>query len=149
MIRFALRCEAGHGFEGWFRSGEDFERQRERGLLECVSCGSRRVEKALMRPAVSARNGVVPEAPLQATNAAGPGPEEAARFLRMAQELTRKVRREADYVGDTFAAEARRIHEGEAPERRIWGEASGRDVRGLLEDGIGALPMVPLPEDKN
>lgn len=150
MIRFALRCEpAGHDFDGWFRSGDDFDRQRERGLLECVVCGSAAVGKALMRPAVSGIGERVPATPTQVANAPQPGSEGAARMLHALQEMTRQVRREADYVGDGFAGEARRIHYGEAPERRIYGEASGSEVRSLLEEGITALPMAPLPEDKN
>ena len=30
MIIFDLRCAQGHGFEGWFASGEEFERQKAR-----------------------------------------------------------------------------------------------------------------------
>ena len=53
MIRYALSCKAGHGFEGWFRGLEDFERQKAGGLLSCPVCGGSEVDKALMAPAVS------------------------------------------------------------------------------------------------
>nr|WP_209003328.1 DUF1178 family protein [Stappia taiwanensis] len=46
-------CDAGHGFEGWFRNSADFETQSERGLLRCPVCGSDEVGKGLMAPAVS------------------------------------------------------------------------------------------------
>jgi hypothetical protein len=59
------------------------------------------------------------------------------------------VRAKADYVGPNFAEEARRIHYGESEERRIYGEATPPQVRGLLEEGIAALPLPALPEDKN
>ncbi|HEX7687449.1 MAG TPA: DUF1178 family protein, partial [Burkholderiaceae bacterium] len=35
-----LRCAAGHGFEGWFASEDDYGSQRERGLLDCPVCGN-------------------------------------------------------------------------------------------------------------
>jgi hypothetical protein len=79
---------------------------------------------------------------------AGAPPEMAERLARL-QDLAREVRAKADYVGPEFAEEARRIHYGEAEERQIYGEASGRDVHALLEEGITALPLPPLPEDKN
>ena len=63
--------------------------------------------------------------------------------------MAREVRAKADYVGPNFAEEARRIHYGEADERRIYGEASPVEVKGLMEEGIAALPLPPLPEDKN
>ena len=53
MIRFALICEHEHEFEGWFRSNDDFDTQKKRGFVDCPSCGSHKVQKALMAPAVS------------------------------------------------------------------------------------------------
>ncbi|KQT44364.1 hypothetical protein ASG43_13490 [Aureimonas sp. Leaf454] len=137
MIHFALRCEAAaHDFDGWFRSGEDFEGQVSRGLVTCPVCGSTEIAKALMRPAVS---GTRDER----------SPAEASRMMAALRAMSREVRANADYVGPAFAEEARKIHYGEADERRIYGEASPVEVKGLMEEGIAALPLPPLPEDKN
>ena len=35
MIRYDLNCEAGHGFESWFRSSGDYDLQRKKRLVEC------------------------------------------------------------------------------------------------------------------
>ncbi|KQQ79827.1 DUF1178 family protein [Aureimonas sp. Leaf324] len=147
MIRYALRCrDCGHGFDGWFRSSADFEAQGARKLLACPVCEGHGVEKALMSPAVAAAPERVPRTGGAVTSApAG----EAAELYRQLQEMARKVRAEGHYVGAGFAEEARRIHYGEAEGRQIFGEASGQEVRGLLEEGIAALPLPPLPEDKN
>ncbi|WP_416357486.1 DUF1178 family protein [Aureimonas phyllosphaerae] len=151
MIRYALRCrDCGHGFDGWFRSSADFEAQGSRGLLACPVCEGHGVEKALMSPAVAAapEPGRIPgHRPGGAVTSAPIG--EAAELYRQLQEMARKVRAEGHYVGAGFAEEARRIHYGEAEGRQIYGEASGQEVRGLLEEGIAALPLPPLPEDKN
>ncbi len=148
MIRFALRCEpAGHGFEGWFRSNEDFEAQAARGLLQCPACGASAVAKALMRPAVATSDRS--PASRNVTSVAAGAPPEAVDALRQLQALAREIRSQADYVGDGFAEEARRIHYGESEERRIWGEASKGEVRSLMEEGITALPLPFLPEDRN
>ncbi|WP_131577864.1 DUF1178 family protein, partial [Paracoccus nototheniae] len=53
MIRYALRCDKGHDFDGWFRSSEGFETMRDAGQVACATCGSARVDRALMTPAVS------------------------------------------------------------------------------------------------
>ena len=58
MIRFALICEHEHEFEGWFRSNDDFDTQKKRGFVDCPSCGSHKVQKALMAPAVVLGPGV-------------------------------------------------------------------------------------------
>ena len=42
MIRFSLACDGGHAFEGWFRSNDDFDKQKKRGLIDCPDCGSHR-----------------------------------------------------------------------------------------------------------
>jgi len=65
------------------------------------------------------------------------------------RELSRKVRENADYVGDQFAEEARKIHFGETQARGIYGEASKEDVHSLLEDGVELMPLPIFPEDKN
>ena len=52
------------------------------------------------------------------------------------------LEKHSDYVGSSFAQEARAIHEGDAPERLIHGEAKRDEAIKLLEDGI---PVSPLP----
>ncbi|MDO7559530.1 MAG: DUF1178 family protein, partial [Paracoccaceae bacterium] len=56
--------------------------------------------------------------------------------------LRKHVEENSEYVGENFAAEARAIHEGAAPERAIYGEAKTQDARALIEEGV---PLAPLP----
>lgn len=133
MIRYALKCDREHGFESWFQSAEAFDRVAAAGLVACPDCGSTAVGKALMAPEVLPGRRNEDHRPL-ATPA-----NERERALA---ELRRKVEEGSEYVGLNFAAEARAIHAGEAPERSIWGEARIDDARSLIEDGI---PVAPLP----
>jgi hypothetical protein len=121
MISFSLRCGHGHSFDGWFRSGDEFERQSSTGLLSCPECGSTSVAKALMAPAVTPSD----------MKAAVPTLQEIRAYAR-------KFKENAENVGDGFAAEARRMHEDEgSDDRRIYGTATPDEIRGLQEDGIG------------
>ena len=52
-------------------------------------------------------------------------------------------------MGADFAAEARRIHDGETPPRQIYGQASPAEARDLLDDGIMVLPMPVMPDELN
>jgi hypothetical protein len=61
-------------------------------------------------------------------------------------EMRRQIEANSDYVGLNFAAEARRMHEGEIDERAIHGEAKAEDARALLEDGIPVAPLPFLPK---
>ena len=50
MIRYALVCAKGHDFESWFPNSSAYDKQVKRGLVTCPSCGSAKVEKAIMAP---------------------------------------------------------------------------------------------------
>lgn len=137
MIRFALRCAEGHRFESWFASGAEFDRLQAGGLLACAVCGDARLEKDLMAPSVSsgASSGSERDAPVSLSAPASPAEQALA-------ELRRRVEAASENVGRDFAAEARRIHAGEAPARPIIGEARPAEARALIEDGV---PIAPLP----
>ncbi|MEQ9245717.1 MAG: DUF1178 family protein [Nitratireductor sp.] len=141
MISFNLICEHDHAFEAWFRNNADFDGQKERGLVSCPHCGSGNVEKALMAPAVS--TGKRRE---QIALAMG---EQQKKALAQLKELSNKVRENADYVGDRFAEEARKIHFGETEARGIYGEATSEEAASLLEDGVEFMPLPLFPEEQN
>lgn len=140
MIHYSLLCPDDHAFDGWFKNSDAYEAQRGRGLVTCPVCNSTDVRKALMAPAVA------PSGDKIAVSANHPNQRALQALMRALHE---KVTSEADYVGDRFAEEARRIHFDEAPARGIYGEATREDVVGLIEDGIDILPLPHLPDDHN
>ena len=141
MIRFSLHCDHGHEFEGWFCDNADFDRQSERRLVSCPVCNSPEIQKSLMAPAVSTSR--------SKEQVAIAMDQAQKQVLEQMRELSRKVRENADYVGDQFAEEARKIHFGETEARGIYGEASKEDVHSLIEDGVEVMPLPVFPEDKN
>jgi hypothetical protein len=142
MIRYSLKCEANHAFDSWFQNAEAFAALSAAGQVVCPLCGSAKVEKGLMAPSV--RPARRSEARTAATEVPGrPQLSEPASEIEAAlAELRRQIETNSEYVGMNFAAEARRIHSGEAPERAIYGEARPDDARRMIEDG---LPVAPLP----
>ena len=141
MIRFSLSCENEHDFEGWFRNNEDFETQQKRSFVECPVCGSNKVAKALMAPAVSTAR--KKESIALAIN------EQQKRALAQLKAMADSIRANAENVGDKFAEEARKIHFGEVEARGIYGEASPEEVRGLVEDGVEFMTLPVFPDDRN
>jgi hypothetical protein len=141
VIRFSLICEHEHEFEAWFRSSDDFETQKKRGFVDCPACGSSKVQKALMAPAVS--TGRKQE---KIALAMGEAQKEAMAQLKA---LSQKMRENADYVGDKFAEEARKIHFGETDARGIYGEATPEEAKSLAEDGVEFMPIPVFPDDRN
>lgn len=138
MIRYALRCAEGHEFDSWFRDSAAFDSLYKAKQISCAICGTTRVEKMIMAPAVgNARKGQSAELDSPTDLSVPSSPAEQA--LR---KLHDHVRENSDYVGTEFADEARRIHLGEADARSIWGEATKEDAKSLKDEGI---PVAPLP----
>jgi hypothetical protein len=161
MIRYALHCDRGHEFEAWFGSSADYERTAAAGENTCPFCGSTFVEKALMAPAVGGRahphearnqgraeESRVEEGKSEKVALAAPDPRQAA-FREALKEFRRKLTENADYVGDRFAEEARKIHYSEVEPHGIYGEATAEEAEGLAEEGVAFQPLPPLPEDRN
>lgn len=140
MIRYALRCQEGHDFEGWFRSSEGFETLRAAGQVACTICGVTKVEKTLMAPSVATKS--APRAP------AAPLTEPQGDHEIALQKLREHVETNSDYVGLRFADEARAMHEGRSQTRSIHGEARPEDAKKLIEDGVPIAPLPFIPKQK-
>ena len=67
--------------------------------------------------------------------------DEAQKLRQALQIVEKHVRETHDYVGDSFADEARKIHYGETPRREIYGEATLTEVVNLIEEDIAILPL--------
>ena len=140
MIRYALLCEHDHEFEGWFSASTDYDDQCARGLLECPLCASKAVRKAVMAPAIAGTKAQI--------GSDAPPAQMREMMLQHAQAVRAHVEENFDYVGDSFAKEARDMHEGKTEERGIYGEASGQEVKKLVEDGVPVAAMPPKPRAK-
>ena len=138
MIKYQLMCDKDHEFAGWFQSSDAFDAQVRRKLVDCPTCGSTKVRKALMAPSVATSRKKTEVS--TATR---------AEMMKAMRELRRKVEENAEYVGPRFAEEARRIHYKETEEKGIYGEASLDEAKELAEEGIDFLPLPVLPEDQN
>ena len=140
MIRYDLICEHEHRFEGWFSSSDDFDAQRDKGLVTCVVCGSDKVDRALMAPSVSTSRKKAKIAAAQ------------AQQMQMVNDAADKIRKEiaanCDDVGADFAEEARAIHYGEKPERGIYGSATPEQAAELIDEGVGAVPLPDILSPK-
>jgi hypothetical protein len=148
MIRYSLICDKEHEFDGWFASSDAFDKQVRRGLVDCPVCGSAKVQKALMTPGVPVKSNRKADAePVKALHA--PADPKVREMMEMVRKLREHVETNADYVGDRFAEEARRIHYGEEDPRGIYGEATLDDAVELHEEGIDILPLPKLPDEAN
>ena len=167
-----LQCAGMHTFEGWFGSEEDYQSQRERGLVACPLCANTEVRKLPSAPrlnlgaaepraakAIAQEEGPVPgsaDAPAAsvpsqptanelASNLAQVHPEAAEMVQEAWMKMVKHVIANAEDVGQNFAEEARKMHYGESEERNIRGQASIEETKDLLEEGIEVMPL-PVPD---
>ena len=158
MIVFDLQCEPlGHRFEGWFGSSQDFQDQRERGLLSCPTCGSAEVAKAVMAPnigrkgnqfvAPAAKSGEV-ASELAAPQASVPQavanrmPPEVVEMFKAVAAVQAEAIKTSTWVGDKFADDVRAMHYGEKDNAAIHGRTSLKEARDLIEEGIPVAPVL-------
>ena len=133
MIRYQLVCKKEHSFEGWFRDSAAYDQQAKKKLVTCPTCGTTKVEKAPMAPAVSKKSELAVAA------------QKAKAMKEFVLNLRKQVEENAEYVGERFPNEARAIHYGDAEERQIYGEATLQDAKDLIEEGIPVAPIPSLP----
>ncbi len=161
MIRYALACDKGHTFESWFQSSAAYDRQIKRALVTCPVCNSAKVEKTIMAPRVAAarERGEAPPLPAPERPSSAPASETPApvamvspqehEFRKKLKELRDHLTSNADYVGQKFPEEARKMHYGEIEHRSIYGEASPDQAKELHEEGIDFHPLPVLPDERN
>jgi hypothetical protein len=181
MIKFSLVCEGSHAFESWFANGAAFDEQAEGGLVLCPVCGSAKVTKAIMAPAIASHRGRAIEAQAEAVQAQTGKviegqvingkimegeviPPQPGQMLQVppalldAQQravramigaMREKILADTIDVGKDFPDEARKMHEGESPERPIRGEATAEEAQALVEDGIKIMAVPAAPEELN
>ena len=164
MILYNLRCGQDHEFEAWFRDSGSYDQQAAIGAISCPLCGDHRVEKAPMAPRIARHRG---ESRGKSETPVRDGPAETApvpvqetreamtRDARLRETIARAyselraarqyIEEKCEYVGDRFAEEARMVHNGEAEERGIYGEATAAEAAELAEEGVpfARIPWLP------
>ena len=161
MIRYALACDKRHVFESWFQNSGAYDTQVKAALITCPVCNSAKVEKTLMAPGVvgaKKRAGAPPASPSSprpaadtadtATPVAMMSPQEQ-EFRKKLKELRDHLTKNADYVGQKFPEEARKMHYGDIEHRSIYGEATPDQAKELHEEGVEFHPLPVLPDERN
>jgi hypothetical protein len=160
MIRYALVCAKGHSFESWFQNSAAYDRQSKQKLVTCPLCGTVKVEKEIMSPRLSGshrREQAPPSSePSERINDQANAKTPVAMVSPQERELRKKLKelrqhltQNADYVGQKFPEEARKMHYGEIDHRSIYGEASPDEAKKLHEEGVEFHPLPVLPDERN
>ncbi len=149
MKVFNLCCDQEHGFEGWFGSQEDYERQLEDGLIQCPLCGSDQIRRTPSAPRLNLGNASAPSAPSEQAitddSRQMMAQPTSVQMQKLWAQMAKLVQANTEDVGERFAEEARRIHYNEAPERGIRGVATPEEAAELADEGIEVMAF-PVPD---
>ena len=137
MIKYNLTCEkCQKSFDSWFASSKEFEKLKKNSHFSCIYCESKKIKKSIMSPNLPAK-----------TNRYTKKHREAKKLKKKLIELRNYIEKNCEYVGDRFTHEARSIHYDKKNSKGIYGKASPKETKELLEEGIeiSTIPWV----DKN
>ena len=136
MIVFNLECKiCSVQFEGWFNNSKDFEKQRQKKLINCPSCNSSTIKKSLMAPNLTAKTNKKDQKIKKAI----------ASDIKKYKKI---IEKNYEYVGDKFTEEAKKMKYGEKKEKPIYGEATIEQTKELADEDINVVPLPWAPTKK-
>ena len=139
MIKYNLKCKNKHEFESWFSNSNEFEKLKQKKLLECIFCNSKKIEKSIMAPRVIGTKTIENENLFS-----------KKEFLKIKKDLVKIkkfVEKNFEFVGKRFSHEAREIFYDNKKNRNIYGTVSPEEQKELQEEGI-ELTTITWIEDK-
>ena len=142
MIKFDLKCNKDHIFEASFDDSESFETQRKKKLIECPYCLSTKITKSIMAPNVSFKSS-------KGKKDFKKQEKFFATYDKQIKKLKSEIEKNFTYVGNKFPEEARKIHYGETDDKSIYGEATEKESKELLDEGISLIKLPFYKKDKS
>jgi hypothetical protein len=140
MIKYNLKCENNHEFESWFLDSKEFEKLKEKKLLECIYCNSKKVKKSIMAPMIS-----LPET----YNKDNKNIETTIKDEReKLKKIRQYIEKNFEYVGSNFSKRVREIYYDKKSKKKIYGTTSPKDREELSEEGI-ELFSIPWIDKEN
>ena len=140
MIKYNLKCENKHEFESWFSDSKEFDRLKNKKLIECIFCQSKKVEKSIMAPRV-----VNPKAKNSQKNVSN---LDIKNFKKDLQNLRKFVEKNFEYVEKNFANKVREVYYDKKSKKNIYGKTTDEEKEQLKEEGID-LVSIPWVEKDN
>ena len=142
MIKYNLLCKKCElTFDSWFATSKEYDKLKNKKLINCHSCGSIKVEKNLMAPKLISKNFSLKNEKKDLVK--------SQKIKKTINAYQKFIKNNFDYVGENFAYEARSIHYNNKKKHKgIYGIASKRDLKELKDEGIDAQ-MVPWFESEN
>ncbi len=139
MIKYNLKCNNDHEFESWFSDSMEFDKLKKKRLLECIYCNSKRIEKSIMAPMISATK--TKENQFLNLN------EDLLNEKNKLTKLREYVEKNFEFVGDKFSKKVREIYYDKKNKKSIYGTTTPEEREELAEEGIDLLSIPWVSKD--
>ena len=140
MIKYNLICKNKHEFESWFSDSKEFDRLKNKNLIECIFCQSKKVEKSIMAPRVV--NSKLQYKRKKISNV------QMKAFRKDLLKLRKFVEKNFEYVEHNFANKVREVYYDKKSKKNIYGTTTELEKEELKEEGID-LVNIPWVEKDN
>ena len=139
MIKYNLKCKNRHGFESWFSDSKEFDRLKNKNLIECIFCKSKKVDKSIMAPRVA--NSKLQKKQRKISNI------EMKNFKKDLLKLRKFVEKNFEYVEHNFANKVREVYYDKASNKNIYGTTTDKEKEELKEEGIDLVNIPWVGKD--
>ena len=139
MIKYNLKCNNDHEFESWFSNSKEYEKLNKKGLLECIFCPSKKINKSIMAPTIL--NSKEKDNEIKMINK--DFKDEKNNLIN----LRKYIEKNFDYVGKDFSKKVREVYYDKKSKKAIYGTTSPKEREELAEEGIDLLSIPWVNKD--
>ena len=142
MIKYKLDCsDCNQDFDSWFSNSKEYEKLKQRNLINCHFCGSKKINKSIMAPNV---NNIINNNKTELLAL------KKRRFIeRKIENFQNFIKNNFEDVGNNFAYKARSLHYNtKGCKKGIFGTASKKEIKELNDEGI-TTQIFPWIEKKD
>ena len=139
MIKYNLKCQNDHEFESWFSNSKEYDKLNKKGLLECIFCSSKKINKSLMAPTIL--NLKVKDKKIETNN------DEFKKKTNKLLNLRKYIEKNFDYVGKDFSKKVREVYYDKKNKKTIYGTTTPKEREELSEEGIDLLSIPWVNKD--
>ena len=133
MIKYNLKCHNDHEFESWFSNSKEYDKLNKKGLLECIFCSSKKINKSIMAPTILSSK----EKDNQFEIINKDFKDEKNKLLN----LRKYIEKNFNYVGKDFGKKVRELYYDKKSKKGIYGITTPEEREELAEEGINLLSI--------
>ena len=139
MIKYHLKCHNEHEFESWFSNSKEYDKLKKKGLLECIYCSSKKINKSIMAPTIL--NSKEKDKQIEIINRNFK--DEKNKLLN----LRKYIEKNFHYVEKDFGKKVREVYYDKKNKKAIYGTTTPNEREELAEEGIDLLSIPWVNKD--